>query len=346
MNALGARIAQLIEAQGPISVAEFMALANDAYYASRDPLGRQGDFITAPEISQVFGELIGLWIVQAWAAQGRPRAKRLVELGPGRGTLMADALRAARVVPEFLDGLEVVLVEASPRLRAAQAERVPGARWADRFDGSLGDAPLFLIANEFFDALPVRQFVKTAAGWRERMVTLGANRALAFALSPLAVPGPADAPLGGVMEMCPAARAIAADIARAVQTTGGAALIVDYGYDAPGFGETLQAVRGHAFADILAHPGETDLSTHVDFSALAAAAADAAAFGPVTQGAFLERLGIFARVERLVAANPPAASSLRSGAERLIHPDEMGKMFKVLAILPASAPPPPGFREC
>jgi SAM-dependent MidA family methyltransferase len=338
---IGNRIARLIAAQGPISIAAFMAEANGAYYASCDPLGR--DFITAPEISQVFGELLGLWIVQAWHDQGRPREKRLVELGPGRGTLMADALRAARVVPEFLDGLEIVLVETSPALRARQAERVPGARWADAFDTALADKPLFLVANEFFDALPVHQFVNTAQGWRERMVVADADGALGLALSPLVAPGPRGAPQGGVRETCPAAQAIVAGIAHAVAAQGGAALIVDYGYDRPGFGETLQAVAGHAFKDILDAPGEIDLSAHVDFTALAAAAPEAAVFGPAGQGTFLQSLGIAQRIERLAAANPAQRDDLHAALDRLVEPAQMGTLFKALAILPKGSPAPPGF---
>lgn len=344
MTALAQRIAALIAAQGPITVAQFMAQANAAYYATRDPLGR--DFVTAPEISQAFGELLGLWCVQAWRDQGRPRAKRLVELGPGRGTLMADALSAARVAPDFLDSLEVVLVESSPALRALQSERVPAARWAAQFDDGFADRPLFLLANEFFDALPVRQFARTAQGWRERMVTADAHGALAFALSPVPVPAPQgreEAPEGGVYEVCASAQAVVAQIADAIAAQGGAALIVDYGYDRLGFGETLQAVARHHFADILAVPGESDLSAHVDFAALARAASGAAVFGPIGQGAFLERLGIAARIERLEAANPAEAPSLRAALDRLTKPDQMGTLFKALAILPKGAPPPPGF---
>jgi len=347
VNPLAERIAALIASQGPVSVAHYMALVNDAYYATRDPLGR--DFITAPEISQVFGELMGLWIVQAWADQGRPREKRLVELGPGRGTLMADALRAARVAPEFRDGLEIVLVEASPALRAQQEQRVPGARWAQGFGETLADKPLFLIANEFFDALPVRQFVRTAKGWRERMVALDARGALAFALSPVPVPesylpaGRSDAPDGAVCEISPAAEALTAQIARSIAAQGGAALIVDYGYERPGFGETLQAVAGHSFTAILDDPGESDLSAHVDFAALARAAAEASVHGPVTQGEMLEDLGIAARFARLAQANPGAADALQSQLTRLTRADEMGTLFKALAILPKHAPRPPGF---
>jgi SAM-dependent MidA family methyltransferase len=355
VNALGQRIAGLIAAQGPISVAEFMTLANSAYYAARDPFGAGGDFITAPEISQTFGEMLGLWCVQVWHDQGKPKRKRLVELGPGRGTLMADVLRAARVMPDFLDDLEVILVEASPALKEAQQEklkdvRVP-VRWVSQFDSSLADRPLFLLANEFFDALPIRQFVKTARGWCERMITTDPKGELAFALSPVPAPDvliPSDretAPEGAVYERADPARSLTEDIAHAIARNGGGALIVDYGYNEPGFGETLQAVSDHAFATILDAPGESDLSAHVDFLALAAAAkvAGASVFGPTTQGEFLQSLGIVRRTEQLVASYKSPHLSLWSDVDRLIAPEQMGTLFKALAILPASAPIPPGF---
>jgi SAM-dependent MidA family methyltransferase len=339
------RIAALIRAQGPIPVCEFMGIANGAYYAARDPLGR--DFITAPEISQAFGELLGLWCVQVWHDQGRPKNTRLVELGPGRGTLMADALRAARVVPEFLEHIEIVLVETSPALRAVQRERLKdhSVRWSERFES--GDGPLLLLANEFFDALPIRQFVRTVKGWRERMVTFDGT--LGFALSPVPVPdtqippGRDNAPDGAVCEICMPAQSLVAEIARAIEVQGGAALIVDYGYDHPDFGETLQAVAGNAFTAILDAPGAHDLSAHVDFRALARAASGAAVHGPVGQGVFLEDIGIAARIERLVQANPGAAETLHAALARLVDPDQMGTLFKVLALTPRGAPSPPGF---
>jgi NADH dehydrogenase [ubiquinone] 1 alpha subcomplex assembly factor 7 len=355
VNALGQRIAALIAAQGPISVAEFMTLANGAYYAGRDPFGTAGDFITAPEISQTFGEMLGLWCAQVWHDQGERTPKRLVELGPGRGTLMADALRAARVMPGFLEDLEIVLVEPSPALRKIQQEKLESfgipIRSVQQFDSSLADRPLFLLANEFFDALPVRQFVKTARGWCERMVTLDSNGVLAFALSPVPAPGSfippdrRDAPEGGIYEVSAPAIALVEDIARAIGWLGGAALIVDYGYEQPRFGETLQAVAGHAFADILDAPGDSDLSAHVDFLALAAAGreAGAAVSGPIAQGTFLESLGIVRRTERLIASNRHPDLSLWSDVDRLINPEQMGTLFKALAILPPGAATPPGF---
>lgn len=270
---LKSRIVALIEAQGPVSVAQFMTIAmldpQQGYYATRDPLGAGGDFTTAPEISQMFGEMIGLWLVQAWADQGSPKNPRLVELGPGRGTLMADILRVAQVAPDFTADLEVVMVEASPALQEIQAEKLRGlgadTSWQAQFDDSLADRPLFLAANEFFDALPLRQYVKTERGWCERMVT-ALNGELTFALAPVPVPSstiPADragAPDGGVYENSPAATALAEDIARIITAKGGAALMIDYGYgEAAGFSETLQAVSGHKFAEALAEPGETHL---------------------------------------------------------------------------------------
>jgi len=356
---LKARIASLIEAQGPMSLAQFMALAlldpKQGYYATRDPLGRGGDFITSPEISQMFGEMVGLWLVQAWADQGCPKNPRLVELGPGRGTLMADILRAAQVAPEFTADLDVVLVEASPALQAVQAEKLRGLgadiSWQSQFDDSLADRPLFLAANEFFDALPLRQYVKTARGWCERIITAD-NGELNFALAPVPVPPsaiPADrepAPDGGVYETSPAALALAQDIAHIVATKGGAALMIDYGYtQASGFSETLQAVSGHRFADALTEPGQDDISAHVDFAALAHAGrlGGAVVFGPLSQGLFLANIGIVERAEQLMAANPAQAQSLLQAIERLIGNEQMGRLFKVLAFAPPSVGGMAGF---
>lgn len=356
MNALAARIARLIETQGPLSIAQFVTVAlhdpDDGYYATRDPFGVRGDFITAPEISQIFGELIGLWCVQVWLDQGRPSPARLVELGPGRGTLMVDALRAARLVPEFLDAVEIVLVEASPTLRAVQGEslREFGARvrWSSEWvvDKS---CPHFVIANEFFDALPIRQYVRTERGWCERMVTVENNDALAFALAPIATPlgfeGGDAAPLGAVYEVSPAALALAEEIARGIARHGGAALVVDYGYSQPGFGETLQAVGGQTFKTVLADPGAVDLSAHVDFAALATAAhrGGARTCGPIGQGSFLKALGVDARASRLARNDPDHAPTIAGAVDRLTNPAQMGTLFKALAIMPPNAPLPPGF---
>jgi NADH dehydrogenase [ubiquinone] 1 alpha subcomplex assembly factor 7 len=350
MTPVGETIKALIAIQGPISIAEFMTIAlhdpSGGYYATRDPFGAQGDFVTAPEISQMFGELIGLWIGQTWMDQGAPAWPLLVELGPGRGALMRDALRALKLVPKLRSGLEAVLIEASPVLRRQQQETLADSgvtvQWADSFEAVAKDRPLFLIANEFFDALPIRQYVKTERGWCERMVTLDEAGALAFALSPVAVAEgrlPADrlhAPLGGFYETSPASEALTEDIADRVARLGGAALIVDYGYDAPGFGETLQAMARHKFTNVLSAPGACDLSAHVDFAALAAAASrgGARACGPVGQGAFLTALGIAQRAEKLNA---------QAARDRLTAPEQMGSLFKALAIVPDTAPTPAGF---
>jgi SAM-dependent MidA family methyltransferase len=357
MNALGERIAALIAAQGPISVAQFMTLAlheaEGGYYATRDPFGRGGDFITAPEISQMFGEMLGLWCGQVWVDQGCPKNTKLVELGPGRGTLMADALRALKRVPGFLDEVELVLVEASPTLREIQRERLKDSgakiRWSTHFE--VQEAPLLLLANEFFDALPVRQYVKTARGWCERMVTV-LNDELTFALAPVpvtpaAIPaGRENAPDGGVYESSPAATALAENIAGIIGAKGGAAVIIDYGYaEVAGFSETLQAVSGHRFADALAEPGEDDLSAHVDFAALAQAGqrGGARVFGPVTQGMFLANIGIAERAEQLMKSNPESAADLLSATERLIGNDQMGQLFKALAFVPSAITDVAGF---
>jgi NADH dehydrogenase [ubiquinone] 1 alpha subcomplex assembly factor 7 len=360
MNALGRSIAALIAAEGPLSLAEFMTMAlHDpaaGYYASRNPLG--ADFITAPEVSQMFGELIGLWLAQTWHDQGKPKRPRLVELGPGRGTLMADALRATKRMPEFCATLDAVLIEASPVLRNVQEETLRdcgvAVHWTASFEEVNDGRPLFLVANEFFDALPIRQYVKTERGWCERMVTLDEKGAFAFALAPspaaLVPPNRDCAPDGGVYEMNAAGEAICEQIGHAIARDGGAALIVDYGYGAPGFGETLQAVTNHSFADVLANPGASDLSAHVDFAALGAAATrgGAAVFGPVEQGAFLLSLGLRERAG--VLSNGARARSdiatldgVRLAVDRLVGSDQMGSLFKTLAIVPKSAPTPPGF---
>ena len=359
MNTLGERIARLIQSQGPLPIAQFMMLAlhdpQSGYYATRDPFGRAGDFITAPEVSQMFGELLGLWIVQTWRDQGSPNPARLMELGPGRGTLMADALRAAKLAPDFLAATEVVMVESSPTLKQVQAERLKDAgvpvRWRSGLDDTLGDRPLFVLANEFFDALPIRQFVKTERGWCERMVIADDAGALGFALAPMPAAGLSvppergEAEDGAVYEISPAGTAFAEEIAQIVNTHGGAALIVDYGHNGTGFGDTLQAVQAHKFADLLAAPGEADLSAHVDFAALAAAAArsGAKAYGPLAQGTLLERLGLQQRADQLARVNPKDADAITAATRRLMGAREMGVLFQALALLPDRAPPPPGF---
>jgi NADH dehydrogenase [ubiquinone] 1 alpha subcomplex assembly factor 7 len=358
MNALGARIAGLIAAQGPLTVAQYMTIAmhdrDYGYYATRDPLGAEGDFVTAPEVSQMFGELVGLWCAQTWHDQGKPKSARLIELGPGRGTLMSDALRAARLMPEFLAAIDIVFVESNPALRTAQETALKDANakiaWANDCDSRLFDRPVFLIANEFFDALPIRQLVRTDKGWSERMVTADASGALGFALSPVpadvAVPTDrAGAPTGAVYEFSDAATALAQEIAHGIARFGGAALAIDYGYGAPDFGETLQAVAAHGPAKLLEAPGEADISAGVDFAALARAAQSQAAvtYGPLTQSDFLTGLGINERADALKRAARGSPNSIDLDLNRLIEADEMGELFKALAILPAGASKPPGF---
>jgi SAM-dependent MidA family methyltransferase len=332
---------------GPVTLADYMALClghpEHGYYRNRDPLGLSGDFITAPEISQMFGEMIGLWLARLWRDIGGPGRFRLVELGPGRGTLMADALRAARVAPGFAEAAELWLVETSPALRAEQARRLPGARWADRLE-AVPDGPTLLIANEFLDALPVRQFIASRQGWREKRVGLDGER-LIWGLSP-PLPGGCDAAEGTWREDSPLADSIAAEMARRIAAGGGAALIVDYGYRAadrpPGF--TLQALRRHVPADPLEAPGAADLTWLIDFDRLAARMAPLVT-ACVPQGAFLGRLGIGQRAAALAAAQPGEAETIADALERLTAPGQMGTLFKALAAWPAGQPAPPGFEE-
>ncbi|MGH6888410.1 MAG: class I SAM-dependent methyltransferase [Rhizomicrobium sp.] len=358
MNALAQRLARAIRFEGPLSLSVVMTLAlhdpECGFYARGEAIGAEGAFVTAPEISQIFGELLGLWIFQTWRDQGRPTKSTMVELGPGRGTLLCDALRTWRREPEFLDAIELVLVEASAALESAQRARLEGSpvpvRWVRQWSDVAADGPLFLLANEFLDALPVRQFVMTTRGWCERMVTADAADKLAFALAPypttvLIPPGRTAADPGAVYEISPAALSLIEDVAHAITARGGAALFVDYGHSGEGFGETLQALNHHRAVDVLERLGEADLSAHVDFGAAAqcARAAGARTYGPLAQGSFLGALGIEARAARLESANPERAAEIRDGVRRLVKPSEMGTLFKALALVPQNAPGPPGF---
>ncbi len=353
MTDLAALLARRIAAAGPMTVADYMAECllhpDHGYYATRDPFGAGGDFTTAPEISQMFGELLGLCLAQGWLDQGAPTPFTLAELGPGRGTLMADLLRATRGVPGFHQAARVRLVEASPTLRAIQRQTL-GTHPVDWLDqtADLPDGPLFLIANEFFDALPIRQFVRDPMGWRERMVGLDGDR-LAFGLGPAGPLGLldhrlADTEPGQMVEICPAAAPILQEIARRIATHGGLALVVDYG----GWhsrGDTLQALRHHRFADPLDSPGKADLTAHVDFEALAAAAAPCAT-AVTTQGILLGRLGITARAARLAQSLAGAAlTSHKAASHRLTDAAEMGTLFKALAVFPPQGQAPAGFAE-
>lgn len=347
---------------GPVSVAAFMADAlghpQHGYYITRDPLGAAGDFTTAPEISQMFGEMVGVWLADCWINQGRPDPVTLAELGPGRGTLMADALRATARVPGFHAAIRLHLVETSPALRARQAASLSAftPRWHDSLT-DVPDGPMLLVANEFFDALPIRQFIRTPAGWAERKVGLDPHGRLAFTFDP--TPGGAlltplhrdpGIPPGAVAETCPAGVAIAAEIGRRLAADGGAALIVDYGYDGPAIGDTLQALRAHRPVDVLDDPGTADLTAHVDFTALARAAADAGAAahpGPgrsIEQGSLLTALGVGARAATLSArATRAQQASIQAALARLTDPAAMGRLFRAIAITHPAAPAPAGF---
>ena len=355
MTPLEERLIGRIAAQGPITVAEYMAecLLNPehGYYATRDPFGAAGDFTTAPEISQMFGELIGLALAQAWQDQGAPSPFLMAELGPGRGTLMADALRAADKAPGFAKAARIHLVEASATLRKVQEQTLAGrdVTWVDTVQ-DLPDGPLFLVANEFFDALPIRQFERATAGWAERQVGLQGGK-LAMGLAQVAARADlahrlADTRPGDVVELCAAAQPIIADIAQRIAINGGAALVIDYG-GAESLGDTFQALRAHEPTDPLSAPGNADLTAHVDFGALARTAQSAAVaiqVSPlITQGVFLERLGITPRAQALARRMAgPLLQQHVAAHRRLTHPEEMGTLFKVMALAPLKAPLPPG----
>ncbi len=341
---------------GPLSLADYMSdcllHSEHGYYTTRDPLGADGDFTTAPEISQMFGELIGLCLAQAWIDQGSPASFSLAELGPGRGTLMADALRATRSVPGFHQAAQLHLIEASPPLKEAQRQALApfAPQWHDTVE-TLPDLPLFLIANEFFDALPITQFVRDEDGWRERQIGLQ-NDTLVFGLGPRSQFTTLqhrleDTQQDDLVELCAAGVPILSNIAHRIAETGGAALIIDYG-DWRSLGDTLQALCGHTPTDPLGAPGQADLTAHVDFEVLAATAkAAGCAHSRVTpQGVFLERLGITTRAQALAQTLiGQRLDSHISAHRRLTHPEEMGNLFKVLGLFPTHTPPPPGLES-
>ena len=345
---LAERLEREIRAAGPIPLAHYMAVANAHYYATRDPFGAAGDFVTAPEISQMFGELIGAWLADLWQRAGSPPDCHYVELGPGRGTLAADALRAARS-----GGLapRIALVETSPVLRGYQAERLPDAAWHEHVDSLPETGPLLIVANEFFDALPIRQLVKTAWGWSERLVAHADDRFVPVAgpaIGTGAIPKTfRDAPEGTILEASPASVAIVDALAGRLERQGGVLLAIDYGHAESGAGDTLQAVRGHAFADPWSAPGERDLTAHVDFEALAAAALrnHVQCHGPVEQGTWLRAIGIDLRTDALSARFPDRADDIASARSRLVSPDQMGSLFKVMAVTAQGWEVPAGFGE-
>ncbi|MGD9867069.1 MAG: class I SAM-dependent methyltransferase [Hyphomicrobiales bacterium] len=358
-HGLAARLAARIAAEGPLPIAAYMEAClcdpEHGYYMRRDPLGAAGDFTTSPEISQIFGELIGLWCAETWRSMGSPDTVQLVELGPGRGTLMADALRAAKQVPAFSAAIRPVLVETSPALtrlqRGTLGEDAARAQW----HGALAEVPpgpTIAVANEFLDALPVRQLQYEAGTWKERCVGFSEGRFTPClrAVAASDVPAfarehpPAD---GDIVELRPAAGEVARELGRRARTHPLAGLLIDYGHDHSAIGDTFQAVCGHKPADPFATPGEADLTAHVDFGAFAAAAREAglAVHGPMAQGRFLLSLGLAQRARRLIAAARDAdtAKLLESGARRLADPAQMGELFRVISIAGPDLPVPPAF---
>ena len=350
---LKGHLLERIQNVGPMTIADYMTECLlhpvHGYYSTRDPLGTHGDFITAPEISQMFGELVGLSLAQCWLDQGQPEHFALVELGPGRGTLMADILRATRQVPKFHHAAQILLLEASPTLRDIQAYALVEYKpeWISEL-GNLPDLPLFLIANEFFDALPIRQFQRDGMGWRERLVGCE-NSTLSFGLGPRSAQPTleerlADTNDGDLVELCSAAIPMLTLVSEQIARKGGAALIIDYG-DWRSLGDTLQAIRAHGRTDPLNAPGQADLTAHVDFEplALAARSSDCAHTRLTPQGVFLERLGITERAQSLSATlSRPQLEALTAAHRRLTHPNEMGNLFKVLGVYPPHAAPPTG----
>ena len=349
-ESLGAIFRRLIAATGPLSLMHYMGESNARYYAAKDPLGLAGDFVTAPEISQMFGELVGLWLADMWIRAGREEPVHYVELGPGRGTLARDALAAAKRY-----GLEprVHFVESSTALKDVQLATVPGAFWHHDLSTVPNWGPILLVANEFLDALPVRQLVKTSQGWRERMVavegTEGDGRFVCVAgpqaMDPAVPEAQRDAREGTILELNPGAAATVYEVAGRLVEQGGAALLIDYGHDAPQGGSTLQAVREHRKVDPFASPGEADLTAHVDFSALAPIAQSRGAkwLGTVPQGRWLRELGIETRAEALAAFAPQHAAAIHAAKDRLIGEGQMGALFKVMGLAGPYWPDAVGF---
>lgn len=344
------RIRALVRLNGPMSVFDYMGLClgdpEHGYYMAREPFGVAGDFITAPDVSQMFGEMIGAFLVETWERLGRPAPFQLVEFGPGRGTLMVDVLRVAKRVPAFVAAARLTLVETSPRLREAQRAALAGGplspAWVERAE-DLPAGPMLAVANEFFDALPIRQFERAKGAWHERVVGLDDDGALAFGLAPTVLPpigvnvAMVAAEDGAIVEAAPVGVAIMAGLAARIARAGGVLLAIDYGYSGPAFGDTFQAIRSHTHVDPLARPGEADLTAHVDFAALAQAArrGGAEVHGPAEQGAFLLALGLAERAGRLGADKDEATrADIVSQVERLVLPEEMGTLFKVIAVTP------------
>lgn len=348
MTTLRDILIERIKTSGPLTIEAYMADAlmhpDHGYYTTRNPLGAAGDFTTSPEISQMFGELVGLSLAQAWLDQGSPNPFTLAELGPGRGTMMADILRATAKVAGFHAAADIHLVETSPALRAEQAKHV-AATWHAHID-TLPDQPLFLVANEFFDALPIRQFKRDGGDWREVVVDAQDDTLTTSLAAP--APQPAldyrlgETVDGDLVELCPALGAYTETIAQRIASSGGAALVIDYG-DWGSLGDTLQALQNHAPVSPYADPGNADITAHVDFEAITRHAAPAKFTRLATQGTFLERLGITQRAQTLATnLSGDALDSHIAAHRRLTHPAEMGSLFKVLGLYPDGAPPPAG----
>lgn len=350
------RVKALIRLDGPMPLADYMALClgdpEHGYYMAREPFGRDGDFITAPDVSQMFGEMIGAWVAEVWNRMGRPAPFQLVELGPGRGTLMSDLLRTARLAPGLTEAARLTLVETSPRLRARQAQALAGGPVVPTWVGGIAEipaGPMIAVSNEFFDALPIRQYQKHDGVFRERVIGLDAEGRLAFGLGPASLaetelPVQArKAPDGAILELAPIAFSVMQGLAERIARDGGAVLAIDYGYVGPALGDTFQAVRSHEPIAPLARPGEVDLTAHVDFAALgrAAAAGGARVFGPVEQGDFLLSLGLAERAGALGRGKDPAVQQgIVEDVTRLVAPAEMGTLFKVIAATGRDVVPP------
>jgi NADH dehydrogenase [ubiquinone] 1 alpha subcomplex assembly factor 7 len=343
------RLIAQIANSGPMTVAQYMTAClhdpQEGYYATRPGLGAEGDFITAPLVSQMFGELIGLWAVETWRAMGAPKPFRLVEAGPGDGTLMSDILRAARLMPPFIEAADLWLIEVSDPLMARQMVALREApltpTWAPSISVIEPGAPVILIANELLDCLPARQFVQSpSGGWSEKMISLDADGNLTFALT-----GPvADG--GMVLEVSAAQEAFGSELGAILAREGGAALLIDYGRSEPGFGDTFQALSSHTKVDPLAEPGAADLTVHADFpTVLAAAEAEGCQTAIAPQGMFLKRLGIEHRAAALARAKPERSDILKRQMDRLIQPDQMGDLFKAATIYKTGQDQPPGFAD-
>ena len=357
---LETEIRRLIAAAGPMPLAEYMALClsdrEHGYYTNHDPFGARGDFITAPEVSQMFGEMIGLWMAAVWKQMGSPENLRIIELGPGRGTMLKDALRAAKVLPNFLEAAVIHLVEISPALEAQQQRTLEALPMPIYWHPSLADVPpgiAIVVANEFFDALPIHQAVKTEQGWHERRIDIESTGRLAFTVAPepiphfdtLLPPPLRSAPDGSFFEW--RADNVVLELGKRLMRDGGAALVIDYGHTQSAVGDTLQAVGRHAYADPLSAPGTIDLTAHVDFQALTSAveAMGVNGYGPVTQSQLLRRLGIMTRAASLKTKVPDAAADIDAALKRLISEGEagMGALFKAAAFAQPSVGAPPGF---